>query len=70
MWVCSRNKAEGCFLKRILVVDGGSLYAQDVARKVRALGIYSEIVPGSAVVQALQKLNPAELFLWGEFPRV
>ena len=71
MWVCSRNKAEGCFLKRILVVDGGSLYAQDVARKVRALGIYSEIVPGSAVVQALQKAEPSGIILVGRIsPRL
>lgn len=40
-------------MKRILVVDGGSLHAQDVARQVRRLGVYSEIVPGSAAVQAL-----------------
>ena len=58
-------------MKRILVVDGGSLYAQDVARKVRALGIYSEIVPGSAVVQALQKAEPSGIILVGRIsPRL
>jgi len=41
-------------LKRILVVDGGSLHAQDGARQVRNLGVYSEIVPGSAAVEVLQ----------------
>lgn len=54
MWVCSRIEAEGCFLKRILVVDGGSLHAQNVARQVRSLGVYSEIVPCSAAVEAVQ----------------
>ncbi len=41
-------------MKRILVVDGGSLHAQNVARQVRSLGVYSEIVPCSAAVEAVQ----------------
>jgi GMP synthase (glutamine-hydrolysing) len=52
-------------LKRILVVDGGSLHAQDVARQVRKLGVFSEIVPGSAAVQVLQGPEPDGIIVTG-----
>lgn len=42
-------------MKRILVLDFGSLHAQAAARKVRELGVFSEIVPGSAMAQAVRR---------------
>ncbi len=53
----------GQSLKRILVVDYGSDTAQDVARCVRELGVYSEIVPSSSLDSELEAGQ-----LWGIIP--
>ncbi len=45
----------GFGLKRILVLDGDSGQALQIARKVRELGVYSEIAPPSALSLELQK---------------
>ncbi|MCK9524990.1 MAG: glutamine-hydrolyzing GMP synthase [Limnochordia bacterium] len=50
-------------MKRILVVDYGSSTVQDVAREVRKLGVYSEIVPASSLAGEL-----ATGELWGIIP--
>ncbi|HPT83213.1 MAG TPA: glutamine-hydrolyzing GMP synthase [Limnochordia bacterium] len=52
-------------MKRILVVDGGSLHAQEVARQVRKLGVYSEIVPASAAEPVLKGRKPSGVILVG-----
>lgn len=52
-------------MKRILVVDGGSLHAQEVARQVRKLGVYSEIVPVSAAEPVLKGRKPSGVILVG-----
>ncbi|HBN95741.1 MAG TPA: GMP synthase (glutamine-hydrolyzing) [Firmicutes bacterium] len=49
------TKMGGLSLKRILVVDYGSNKVQDVAREVREMGVYSEVVPASSLEQALGK---------------
>jgi len=56
-------------LDKILVVDFGSLHGQDIAREVRNLGVYSEIVFGSAMVQALEEDEPSGIILVGKVPQ-
>lgn len=53
----------GLTVKRMLVVDFGSDQAQDIARKVRELGVYSEIAPASALDSELSAGR-----LWGIIP--
>ena len=48
------TKTGGLSLKRILVVDCGSNKVQDVAREIRELGVYSEIVSASFLGRALE----------------
>ena len=55
-------------MKQVLVVDYSSAHAQDVAREVRRLGVYSEIVPSSAMVQALSGEEPSGIILVGSIP--
>ncbi|NLL49446.1 MAG: hypothetical protein GX249_12810, partial [Firmicutes bacterium] len=50
-------------MKRMLVVDFGSDQTQDIARKVRELGVYSEIAPASALDSELRAGR-----LWGIIP--
>lgn len=50
-------------------MDYGSLQAQDVARNVRTSGVYSEIVPGSSVNQALGEPGLAGIILVGRVPQ-
>ncbi len=53
VWLVTRMG--GLDLKRILVVDYGSKDAQEVARKVRGMGVYSEVVPAPSLGRQLQK---------------
>ena len=53
----------GLTVKRMLVVDFGSDQTQDIARKVRELGVYSEIAPASALDSELRAGR-----LWGIIP--
>lgn len=48
-------------MKWILVVDYGSNNAQDVAREVRELGIYSEITPAAALNTRLKESKPSAI---------
>ena len=49
----------------ILVLDFGSQYTQLIARRLRELSVYSEIVPFSASLEALRAKNPAGIILSG-----
>ena len=49
----------------ILVLDFGSQYTQLIARRLRELSVYSEIIPFSTPLERLQARNPAGLILSG-----
>jgi GMP synthase (glutamine-hydrolysing) len=50
---------------KILIVDFGSQVTQLIARRVRELGIYSEIVPYQSAADAFQRLRPKAVILSG-----
>lgn len=49
----------------ILILDFGSQYTQLITRKVRELGVYSEIKPFNISVEEIKELNPKGLILSG-----
>lgn len=51
--------------QRVLVVDFGAQYAQLIARRVRELNVYSEIVPASITAERVAELAPAAIVLSG-----
>jgi GMP synthase (glutamine-hydrolysing) len=49
----------------ILILDFGSQYSQLIARRVRELGVYSELHPFNLPLDAIRKLNPKGIILSG-----
>ncbi|MBI3006479.1 MAG: glutamine-hydrolyzing GMP synthase [Ignavibacteriales bacterium] len=49
----------------LLVLDFGSQYTQLIARRIRELGVYSEIHPYNIPVEKIRQLNPAGVILSG-----
>ena len=49
----------------ILVLDFGSQYTQLIARRVRELGVYAEILPHTTALAKLQALQPKGIILSG-----
>ncbi len=49
----------------VLVVDFGAQYGQLIARRVRDLGVYSEIVPCDMTAQEMAALHPVAIILSG-----
>jgi GMP synthase (glutamine-hydrolysing) len=51
--------------ERILVLDFGGQYTQLIARRVRELGVYSEIHPYNASIETIKSLNPSGIIFSG-----
>jgi GMP synthase (glutamine-hydrolysing) len=49
----------------VAILDFGSQYTQLIARRVRELGVYSEILPHDAAPEAVERLNPRAFILSG-----
>ena len=52
-------------LDTILVLDFGSQYTQLIARRVRELGVYSEIYPWDIATEKISSLRPKGVILSG-----
>lgn len=52
-------------LDRILIIDYGSQYTQLIARRVREIGVYSEIYPANVSKKKVENFRPSGMILSG-----
>lgn len=52
-------------MEKVLVFDFGAQYGQLIARRIRDLGVYSEIVSSDITAEEVRKLSPSALVLSG-----
>jgi GMP synthase (glutamine-hydrolysing) len=52
-------------MEKVVVLDFGSQYTQLIARKIRELGVFSEILPFDISLRRLKQVHPAALILSG-----
>ncbi len=65
LWVGDRLMTSMNRPEAIVVIDFGSQYTHLIARRVRELQVYSEIIPASASDDAVSHLNPRGIILSG-----
>ena len=53
---------------KILILDFGSQYTQLIARRVREIGVYCELVPYDVNPHFIEKFNPNGIILSGVAP--
>jgi len=51
--------------QKILILDFGSQYTQLIARRVREIGVYCELVPYDVNIHFIKKFNPSGIILSG-----
>jgi len=51
--------------ERVLILDFGSQYTQLIARRVRELGVFSEVVPGTTAASEIALRKPSAVILSG-----
>lgn len=49
----------------VLIIDFGSQVTQLIARRVRAMGVYCEIIPFQLALEAVRRINPRAIILSG-----
>ena len=50
---------------KILILDFGSQYTQLIARRVREIGVYCELMPYDVDIHFIEKFNPSGIILSG-----
>ena len=52
-------------LEKIIVLDYGSQYNQLISRRIREIGVFSELMSHKVTAQEIRELNPVGIILSG-----